>query len=705
MKKKRIDAAVKATGAVLILLAIAASFSCNSQDSISLRIDPNGFPDIRLPHPSGDAILISAPSGETGSIGVELDGKLFWAKGEPSGDISTEKTHAWAWEVNGRDSLLLRIDVTGEGQYRIILETASGNQTRSLIHLNAAPEEYFTGVFERVVDGHQNNSWKEGIGTGLDLHGERMDVRLKPTVSAYAPFYISSENYSFFVQGTWPGLFDFCSRYPDHVQAAFEGPSMEIDLFTAPGPMELIEQHALETGPSVVPPEWAFGPWRWRDEHRNNPEYFDGTKVTAPYNSDLVEDVMMMKFYDIPCTAHWIDRPWGPGPRGFDDYEFDRDRFPDPGGMIQWLHRNGLQLMMWIAPFVMGEQADYAEAHGYYLESNVWRQSRQVLMDFTNPGAVAWWGEHGPGKLARMGIRGFKMDRADGEKLLDSLHLFTWKGTSYRENFNDYPRQYVRAAYLALQPVLGDNFILYPRAQYTGSARYGGMWAGDTNGKPEGLRSAVIGMQRCAVMGYPVWGSDIGGYWGEFNRETCLRWLGFGCFSPLMETGPTLNRGFWDTGEEHRPDRELIATWRLYSKIRMKIAPYIRSLAAQARETGTPIVRPLFLEYPGQPDAWKDWQTYLLGPDLLVHIIWEKGKTSGMVYLPAGETWINAWDLSEEHEGGKYLEVEAPLYRTPLFIRKGSDMELGNLEELYRESLLLAGKTFDLSELESLETW
>jgi alpha-D-xyloside xylohydrolase len=366
-----------------------------------------------------------------------------------------------------------------------------------------------------------------------------------------------------------------------------------------------------------------------------------------------------------------------------------------------------IELMIWIAPFIMGRMAEYAESHNYQLISKMHGNNPgQVLIDFTNPEAVKWWGENGPGKLAKMGIKGFKLDRADGEKLTDSLNLTTYDSRSYRENYNDYPRQYVKATFDAVHPVLGDNFMLFPRAQYTGSAKYGGMWAGDTDGRPEGLRSAIIGMQRCAVMGYPIWASDIGGYWGSFSRETAMRWLAFGCFSPIMEVGPTNNRGFWNNPGEPHFDTELIAVWRLYSHIRMSLKDYVTSLAQKAHDDGTPVVRPLFLAFPGQKEAWNDWQTYMFGPDILVSAVWRKGATEQQLWLPAGETWIDAWSPEKrEYEGGEYVTVAVPAYKIPLFIRKGCSIDPGNLHELYNESLEIAAEKPDLASLEKIETW
>jgi hypothetical protein len=123
--------------------------------------------------------------------------------------------------------------------------------------------------------------------------------------------------------------------------------------------------------------------------------------------------------------------------------------------------------------------------------------------------------------------------------------------------------------------VRGDDFFLFPRAAYTGSSRYSGFWGGDTAGTSEGLRSAIISLLRCSVSGYPLWGSDTGGYRkGGQDRVLCARWLAFSCFCPFMEVGPTGNRGLWDRKDQPHYDAELLAVWRLYAKLHANIVDY-----------------------------------------------------------------------------------------------------------------------------------
>ncbi|MDX9812662.1 MAG: glycoside hydrolase family 31 protein, partial [Bacteroidales bacterium] len=120
--------------------------------------------------------------------------------------------------------------------------------------------------------------------------------------------------------------------------------------------------------------------------------------------------------------------------------------------------------------------------------------------------------------------------------------------------------------------------------------------------------------------------------------------------------------------------------------------------------TGIPVARPLFLEYPGQAESWDDWTTYKLGEDLLVSLVWEKGKTSQRLYLPKGETWIDLW-TKEEFKGGQYVETEAPLHRIPVFIKKGSRLKLPDFASMYEESVKVTSVKYNMDDLEAMENW
>lgn len=95
----------------------------------------------------------------------------------------------------------------------------------------------------------------------------------------------------------------------------------------------------------------------------------------------------------------------------------------------------------------------------------------------------------------------------------------------------------------------------------------------------------------------------------------------------------------------------------------------------------------------------------MFGPDILVSVIWEQGKTSKRLYLPGGETWIDAWQKDKEYTGEDYVEVKTPIYKIPVFIRKGASVNLPDLNELYSESLELAQQKKDISILEAKEEW
>jgi alpha-glucosidase len=162
-------------------------------------------------------------------------------------------------------------------------------------------------------------------------------------------------------------------------------------------------------------------------------------------------------------------------------------------------------------------------------------------------------------------------------------------------------------------------------------------------------------------------GPDIGGFEGSANGELLVRWTQIGAFLPFFRNHAALlspAQEPWAFGEPY------LSLNRAAIELRYRLLPYLYTAVWQCAQSGLPIVRPLLLAYPDDPQTHALDDQFLCGDALLVAPVCEPGATARQVYLPAGR-WYDFWS-DELHIGPETLTVAAPLDCIPLFVRAGA---------------------------------
>jgi alpha-glucosidase/alpha-D-xyloside xylohydrolase len=228
------------------------------------------------------------------------------------------------------------------------------------------------------------------------------------------------------------------------------------------------------------------------------------------------------------------------------------------------------------------------------------------------------------------------------------------------------------------------------RNGHLGIAQWGGwVWSGDTQSTWKTLEAQVaVGINHSLSLS-PYWGSDTGGFYttSELTGELYARWFQFSAFCPSFRSHGRIWRlrtpwgwGLSDMGflegqrdlpnqsEMNNPAIEPIC--KKYAELRYRLIPYTYTLAAEARETGMPLMRAMWLHYPQDENVRGLGSQYLWGRDVLVAPVFTPDAAARDVYLPAG-VWYDWWSGAKE-TGGKVLTRRVDLETMPIYVRAGA---------------------------------
>ncbi len=523
-----------------------------------------------------------------------------------------------------------------------------------------SPDEHLYGLGERFGSfdhrGEQVTLWN------TDAWGTTGAASYKNV-----PFLHSSRGYGLFFHTPAPITMRLAT--PSARAGLVQVGEPELDLFIIFGkdPGAILGEYTRLTGRATMPPRWAFGIWLSRCRYQNRAE------VEAIAERARAED--------IPCDVLHVDLAWLAHPNLSCDFTVNEEAFPDLPGMIRRLGEQGFKVSLWELPYVSAQAPRYQEAAeaGYFLRDEHGEPvgadfgappadgQLRAIVDFTNPAARAWWQDlHRP--LLRAGVAVFKTDF--GEAVPPEARASN--GMTGRTLHNLFALLYNAAVHEVIAQETGRPGMVWGRSGWAGTQRYPAQWGGDPKTDVWSMRCSLRGGLNLALSAPGIWAHDIGGFYGPPpSPELYIRWAQFGLLSPLARAHGTTPREPWSFGSE------ALAIFRRYAKLRIRLNPYLYTLAWEAHERGLPMLRPLALEFPDDLVAARIDDAYLLGADLLIAPVFSDSHepVARRLYLPAGE-WIDFW-TDERIRGGRFITRLAALDTIPVYVRAGAILPLG----------------------------
>lgn len=564
------------------------------------------------------------------------------------GAIAYAEAHGGAL-VQEASRSLTPVKVNGEDTYR----------AESFVNIYGSHE----GLYG--LGQHQAGVWNYR-GESVDISQENSNISV--------PLMLSSKGYGIFWNNTSRSRFN--NRFANYLYISSEVADV-IDYYFLYGPEfdQIIAEYRDLTGQAPMFGKWAYGFWQCKNRYKSQDEILG---VARKYRA------LHIPVDDIVQDWFWWNR------KG--EFVFNKN-YPDPKAMVDELHTEHFHLMISIWPFFEPGSAnyDYMQNQGWFVDKFKYAKppyhaNAMAVYDATNPEARKYYWDLVNKGLFSIGADAWWMDTTEPEtegqeeNILLNHKLAAGSGNRY---VNVYPLLDTQAVYQGQRSVSDRKrvFIL-SRSAFAGSQRNAvTAWSGDINSDWLSFRRQVPAGLNFALSGIPYWTTDIGGFvFGSPTdpafRELFIRWFQYGTFNPILRVHGTRKpdeNELWSYG----PDAQTILV--NFDRLRYRMLPYIYSLAWKTTSEAYTPMRPLVMDFRGDPRAQNVGDQFMYGPAFLVNPVTEPAATKRQLYLPE-DKWYDFWTGSTI-EGGRTISAIAPLERLPLYVRAGSIVPLGPDEE------------------------
>ncbi len=477
--------------------------------------------------------------------------------------------------------------------------------------------------------------------------------------------------YGIFLDNAYRTSFDFGKETSGVLSFGADGGELDYYFLAGPDPKKVVEEYAALTGLAPLPPLWSLG--------------YQQCRYSYMTEARVREVAKTFRAKKIPADAIYLDIDYQDRNRPF---TVDASSFPTFGSMIRGLRAEGFHAIaitdlhiavaprQGYAPYDSGMKLDafVKNPDGSVYVGRVW-PGDSVFPDFTLTRVRDWWG--GLYKdFVGMGIAGFWNDMNEPTVFnetktmpLDAVHRLDDGSTlDHRAVHNIYGMLNARATYDGVRRLKPDErpFVL-TRAAYAGAQKWAATWTGDNSGTWNHMKMSTPMLLSMGLSGYGFVGDDVGGYAGSAPPDLLTRWMELGAFNPIDRghaAKGTRDREPWADGPEHEAMR------RKAIEGRYALMPYIYTGVEEMSRTGVPLMRPIFLEYPGAVDSYNDDRDFLFGPDVFVAPAFSEKIQAENGRLPPGGWYESGTSILHDSTGT--ISLQPALGDLPVFARAGA---------------------------------
>lgn len=407
------------------------------------------------------------------------------------------------------------------------------------------------------------------------------------------------------------------------------------------------------TGPAAMLPEAAFGVW---------------FSEFNPFTASDYENQLIPAFEqnNVPLDYLVVDTDWK-SPQQWDGWNWNPNLFPDPQSFLDWAKQHHLNVTLNVHAGIDASDPKFAAtqqtAGGALQRAAQCFSPTCYRFDWSDPAqAKAWFDLHQP--FEQQGVRQWWLDWCCTDSIVSMAGLTpdSWINELYAQ---DLAKSGLRGFNLAR---IGSSFEDYrgaPASGPWGEHRSTVAFTGDTDPTWPALAYAAGLVPAESSIGLPYVSNDIGSFKGKhLPDDLYARWVQLGTFSPILRLHSDHgDRLPWQYGAAQDPAADAL-------RLREALLPYTYTLGWQAHDTGLPITRPLYLDYPDLDAAYNQPDEYLYGPNVLVAPVTSPGDiATAHVWFPPGR-WVDFY-TGATYTGPASVDLQVPLNRMPVFVKAG----------------------------------